>query len=153
MSKAKRNMKRPPRSRTGFGLILALIVSGVLGIGLAQWQPQWFNPILPQKPSTKGKRFVLASNQLFLPLTSTLRPETLSLLDEIARNFPEAPNSHIRILSYARSGQESLNLSYRRAIAVENYLKQKTKTDRYYWFASAVYSPESEDDRLEVVIN
>lgn len=153
MVKAKRSTKRRSRSFGSLGWILALLFATILGISLAQWQPSWFNPVLPHRPAPKGRRFLLASDRLFLPVTATLRPETLPLLDEIAANFPADPSAHIRIVSYARSGQESLNLSYRRALAIETYLKQKTGTDRYYWFASGVYSNEVKDDRVEVIVS
>ncbi len=153
MSKAKRNTKRPPRSGGVWGLVLALIVSTIAGIGLAQWQPGWFTPFLPSGIPDRGKKFVLVTDRLFLPVTATLRPEMFPLLDNIAQNFPADRSRHIRIVSYARSGEESINLSYRRALAVEAYLKQKVGNDRYYWFASGVYSPAVPDDRIEVIIH
>ncbi len=153
MSKAKRSTKRPPRSGGVWGLVLALSVSTMAGIGLAQWQPGWFTPFLPSGIPDRGKKFVLVTDRLFLPVTATLRPEMFPLLDNIAQNLPADRRRHIRIVSYARSGEESINLSYRRALAVEAYLKQKAGNDRYYWFASGVYSPVVPDDRIEVIIH
>lgn len=153
MSKAKRSTKRPPRSGGYISLIFALLAATALGIGLAQWQPALFNPFLSTPIPERGQKFVLQTDRLFLPVTPTLRPEMFPVLDEIARKFPPDRSTHIRILSYARSGQESLNLSYRRALAVEAYFKAKIGDDRYYWFASGVYSAEVQDDRVEVIID
>ncbi|MCS6960707.1 MAG: hypothetical protein RMK91_11750 [Pseudanabaenaceae cyanobacterium SKYGB_i_bin29] len=154
MSKPKGSTRRTPHSP--LGLVLAFAFSTGLGIGLAQWQPQWFPLLWGNHTPPSGKRFVLASNRLFFPVEATLRQEALPLLDQIAQSFPPNPRSHVRVVSYSRSvdtPQESLNLSYRRALAVESYLRSKTNNDRYYWFASAVASSEPEEERLEIIIS
>ncbi|MFN3361950.1 MAG: OmpA family protein, partial [Pseudanabaenaceae cyanobacterium] len=154
ISRPQRSTRKRPRSP--FGFVLALLLSSGLGIGLAQWQPQWFPPLGVNNSAPRGQRFVLDSNVLFLPVTATLREEGLPLLDQIAQQLPPQPNSHIRIISHARTqatAEESLNLPYRRALAVENYLKSKVGKDRYYWFASADASPTNGEDRIEIVIS
>ena len=119
------------------GAILAASAIAGLGIGLAiaLVKPEWvWQPSLSFLNYQK-QQFTLSVDALFDGDKTTIRPESFSLLDEVAAQLPLAQGKLIRINGHTDSSStgDVLNISYLQAAAVKDYLARLRGEQNYYW--------------------
>ena len=119
------------------GAILAASAIAGLGIGLAiaLVKPEWvWQPSL-NFLSYQKQQFTLSVDALFDGDKTTIRPESFSLLDEVAAQLPLAQGKLIRINGHTDSNSmgDVLNISYLQAAAVKDYLARLRGEQNYYW--------------------
>lgn len=119
------------------GAILAVSAIAGLGIGLAiaLIKPEWvWQPSLSFLNYQK-QQFTLSVDALFEADKTTIRPESFSLLDEVAAQLPLTQGKLIRINGHtdASGTGDILNLSYLQAAAVKDYLARLRGEQNYYW--------------------
>ncbi|CAN1210018.1 OmpA family protein [Tumidithrix helvetica PCC 7403] len=114
------------------------MVTAVLGIAIAMWQPAWIWQ--PSSPNFgfKKQQFTLTADALFDQGKAVIRPESAKLLDEIAAQLPMSAGKSVRIMGHLDAGNNengALALSYLRAAAVESYLMRLRGEQTYHWIA------------------
>lgn len=119
------------------GAILATSAIAGLGMGLAiaLVKPEWvWQPSLGFLNYQK-QQFTLSADALFDGDKTTIRPESFSLLDEVAAQLPLSQGKLIRINGHtdASSMGDALNISYLQAAAVKDYLARLRGEQNYYW--------------------
>lgn len=137
-----------------------------IGIGLAivivrpelVWQPSASN-IFGSK-----QQFTLSADALFESGTAKIKTESFRLLDEVAAQLPLSTGKKIRINGHTdlANGSDALNLSYLRAIAVQQYLARLRGERNYQWMvvgygASRPLSNGTDkvsgNNRIEIVVD
>jgi outer membrane protein OmpA-like peptidoglycan-associated protein len=114
------------------------LLTGVLGIAIAMWHPEWIWQPASSNLNSKKQQFTLTADVLFDQGKSTIRPEASKVLDEIAAQLPINSGRSVRIMGHVDAGNNengALGLSYLRAVAVQTYLMRLRGEQTYYWIA------------------
>lgn len=120
-------------------------VAGIVGVCVAMWQPGLIWQPNPAALSPQKQVFTLSADALFEPNKTTILPDGLKLLDQVAAQLPLSGGKSIRINGHTdvaaiapeSNGQASspLDISYQRALAVRDYLMRLRGENSYDWIA------------------
>jgi outer membrane protein OmpA-like peptidoglycan-associated protein len=122
-------------------LAIAMPIAAGAGIGIAIAKPEWVPELeLSRLFRQEDQKFTLAADALFEDDRATIRPESYQILDQVAAELPLEPGKKISVLGHMDSdGQisnhDALELSYQRAVAVQEYLSRLRGEETYYWMA------------------
>ncbi len=114
-------------------------ISVSTGVAIAILRPNWIWQS-QYVATTQSQRFTLASDALFESNKVSIRSDGYKLLDQVAAQLPLDKGKTIRIIGYVdipveanTSAKSALDISYRRATVVKDYLVRLRGEQTYYW--------------------